>query len=65
MKLAPGRNKFIEVIGGTGDINAVIEKFCTLFYPILEEDHKFRINSQLVLESEYEKRDEKQPNTKE
>ncbi|XP_068489077.1 glycolipid transfer protein 1-like isoform X1 [Phaseolus vulgaris] len=41
MKLAPGRKKFMEVIGGTGDINADIDKFCTSFSPLLEENHKF------------------------
>ncbi|KAL5998735.1 Glycolipid transfer protein 1 [Asimina triloba] len=41
MKLAPDRKKFMEVIGGSGDINADIEKFCTTFSPLLEENHKF------------------------
>ncbi|XP_027094684.1 glycolipid transfer protein 1 [Coffea eugenioides] len=41
MKLAPDRNKFMDVIGGKGDINADIEKFCTTFPPLLEENHKF------------------------
>ncbi|KAA8550732.1 hypothetical protein F0562_002416 [Nyssa sinensis] len=41
MKLAPDRNKFMDVIGGTGDVNVDIEKFCTTFSPILEENHKF------------------------
>ncbi|XP_019178544.1 PREDICTED: glycolipid transfer protein 1-like [Ipomoea nil] len=41
MKLAPDRKKFMDVIGGTGDINADIEKFCTTFSPFLEENHKF------------------------
>lgn len=41
MKLAPDRNKFMDVIGGKGDINADIEKFCTTFSPLLEENHKF------------------------
>ncbi|XXG44013.1 hypothetical protein AAC387_Pa01g3917 [Persea americana] len=41
MKLAPDRKKFMEVIGGTGDINADMEKFCTAFPPLLEENHKF------------------------
>uniref|UniRef100_A0A5B7BL76 Glycolipid transfer protein domain-containing protein n=1 Tax=Davidia involucrata TaxID=16924 RepID=A0A5B7BL76_DAVIN len=41
IKLAPDRKKFIEVIGGTGDINADMEKFCTCFSPFLEEIHKF------------------------
>ncbi|CAK8570686.1 unnamed protein product [Lathyrus sativus] len=41
MKLAPDRKKFIEVIGGTGDINADIEKFCTTLSPLLLQNHKF------------------------
>eukprot|EP00268_Persea_americana_P014489 TRINITY_DN16453_c0_g1_i1.p1 TRINITY_DN16453_c0_g1~~TRINITY_DN16453_c0_g1_i1.p1 ORF type:complete len:203 (+),score=48.18 TRINITY_DN16453_c0_g1_i1:218-826(+) len=41
MKLAPDRKKFMEVIGGTGDINADMEKFCAAFSPLLEENHKF------------------------
>ncbi|XP_057957316.1 glycolipid transfer protein 1 [Malania oleifera] len=41
MKLAPERKKFMEVIGGKGDINADMEKFCTTFSPLLEENHKF------------------------
>lgn len=41
MKLAPDRKKFMEVIGGSGDINADIENFCTSFPPLLQENHKF------------------------
>ncbi|OIW01809.1 hypothetical protein TanjilG_03947 [Lupinus angustifolius] len=41
MKLAPDRKKFMDVVGGTGDINADIEKFCSAFSPLLEENHKF------------------------
>jgi hypothetical protein len=41
MKLAPDRKKFMDVVGGTGDINVDIEKFCTTFSPLLEENHKF------------------------
>ncbi|KAK4492463.1 hypothetical protein RD792_003272 [Penstemon davidsonii] len=41
MKLAPDRKKFLDVIGGTGDINSDIEKFCASFSPFLEENHKF------------------------
>ncbi|XP_057479567.1 glycolipid transfer protein 1-like isoform X2 [Actinidia eriantha] len=41
MTLAPDRKKFMDVIGGTGDINLDIEKFCTNFSPLLEENHKF------------------------
>ncbi|PQQ18073.1 glycolipid transfer protein 1 [Prunus yedoensis var. nudiflora] len=41
MKLAPDRKKFMEVIGGNGDIMGDIEKFCTTFTPLLKENHKF------------------------
>ncbi|XP_059630125.1 glycolipid transfer protein 1-like [Cornus florida] len=41
IKLAPDRKKFMEVIGGTGDIYADMEKFCTTFSPFLVEIHKF------------------------
>uniref|UniRef100_A0ACD5YVM2 Uncharacterized protein n=1 Tax=Avena sativa TaxID=4498 RepID=A0ACD5YVM2_AVESA len=41
MKLAPNKDKFMEVISGTGDINADIEKFCTTFHPFLKENHEF------------------------
>ncbi|CAL0321126.1 unnamed protein product [Lupinus luteus] len=41
MKLAPDRKKFMDVVGGSGDINADIEKFCSAFSPLLEENHKF------------------------
>ncbi|XP_028122275.1 glycolipid transfer protein 1-like [Camellia sinensis] len=41
MKLAPDRKKFLDVIGGTGDANLDIEKFCTNFSPFLEENHNF------------------------
>ncbi|KAK9156403.1 hypothetical protein Sjap_003883 [Stephania japonica] len=44
MKLAPDRKKFMDVIGGTGDINADIEKFCSTFAPLLEENHKFLVS---------------------
>lgn len=41
MKLAPDRKKFMEVIGGNGDIMGDIDKFCTTFTPLLKENHKF------------------------
>ncbi|XP_004296382.1 PREDICTED: pleckstrin homology domain-containing family A member 8 [Fragaria vesca subsp. vesca] len=41
MKLAPDRKKFMDVIGGDGDIMGDIEKFCTNFSPLLQENHKF------------------------
>ena len=41
MKLAPDRKKFIDVISGSGDINADIEKFCSSFTPLLQDNHKF------------------------
>lgn len=43
MKLAPDRKKFMDVLGGNGDINADIAKFCTTFPPLLEENHKFLV----------------------
>jgi len=41
MKLAPERKKFMEVIGGTGDITSDMEKFCTSFPLLLQENHNF------------------------
>ncbi|KAK5840841.1 Pleckstrin domain-containing family A member 8 [Gossypium arboreum] len=41
LKLAPDRKKFMEVISGTGDVNADMEKFCSTFPPFLEENHKY------------------------
>ncbi|EEF32539.1 glycolipid transfer protein 1 isoform X2 [Ricinus communis] len=40
LKLVPDRKKFMDVIGGKGDINSDMEKFCTSFKPLLEENHK-------------------------
>lgn len=45
MKLAPDRKKFMEVISGSGDINADMEKFCTTFAPLLAENHKFLVRT--------------------
>lgn len=47
MKLAPDRKKFMEVMGGSGNINGEMEKFCTTFSPILQEIHKFLVRSKL------------------
>ncbi|GMH19929.1 hypothetical protein Nepgr_021770 [Nepenthes gracilis] len=41
MKLAPDRNKFMEVLGGAGNVKADIEKFLATFSPILQENHQF------------------------
>ncbi|WOL09635.1 glycolipid transfer protein 1 [Canna indica] len=41
MKIAPDRKKFMEVISGSGDINADMEKFCSAFSPLLTENHKY------------------------
>ncbi|XP_021993543.1 glycolipid transfer protein 1 [Helianthus annuus] len=41
MKLAPERNKFMDVVAGKGDIRSDIEKFCATFTPLLQENHKF------------------------
>jgi hypothetical protein len=51
MKLAPDRKKFMDVIGGSGDIYADIEKFCTTFSPLLEENHKFLVRFLLLEQS--------------
>ncbi|CAL4886630.1 unnamed protein product [Urochloa decumbens] len=51
MKLAPNRDKFMEVISGTGDINADIEKFCTTFSPFLKENHDFLLYPLLFLQA--------------
>ncbi|KAM1720810.1 hypothetical protein ACFX12_022420 [Malus domestica] len=44
MKLAPDRKKFMEVIGGNGDVMGDIEKFCDAFTPLLQENHKFLVD---------------------
>ncbi|KAK7818265.1 glycolipid transfer protein 1 [Quercus suber] len=49
MKLAPDRKKFMEVMG-SGDIYGDIEKFCTNFYPFLEENHKFLVRCPILME---------------
>ncbi|KAL1367993.1 glycolipid transfer protein 1 isoform X1 [Arachis hypogaea] len=41
MKLVPDRKKFMEVLGGGGNLNADMEKFCATLSPLLEENHKF------------------------
>ncbi|KAK3015938.1 hypothetical protein RJ639_005753 [Escallonia herrerae] len=41
IKLVPDRKKFMEVIGGTGNIQADMKRFCTNFSPILKEIHRF------------------------
>lgn len=41
MKLAPDRKKFMEVVGGSGDVNSDMDQFCTSFAPLLDENHKF------------------------
>ncbi|KAM5563395.1 glycolipid transfer protein 1 [Rosa sericea] len=41
IKLAPERKKFMEIIGETADLTSDIQKFCTNFSPLLEENHKF------------------------
>lgn len=41
MKLAPDRKKFMEVIGGSGDVNTDMAKFCAEFAPFLAENHSF------------------------
>lgn len=51
MKLAPDRKKFMDVIGGNGDIMADIEKFCTTFSPLLQENHKFLVSCFILLQN--------------
>ncbi|XP_068654833.1 glycolipid transfer protein 1 [Aristolochia californica] len=41
LKLAPDRKKFMEVLGDSSDIQADMEKFCSTFSPLLEENHRF------------------------
>ncbi|KAH9325737.1 hypothetical protein KI387_005915, partial [Taxus chinensis] len=41
MKLAPDRKKFMEIIGGTGDIVSDMDIFCASFPLLLQENHKF------------------------
>jgi hypothetical protein len=35
----------MDIISGSGDINADIEKFCATFSPLLAENHKFLVSS--------------------
>lgn len=35
----------MEIISGSGDINADIEKFCATFSPLLAENHRFLVSS--------------------
>nr|GEX04667.1 glycolipid transfer protein 1 [Tanacetum cinerariifolium] len=41
IKLVPDRKKFMEVIAGTGDTYADMDKFCVSFSPVLIQIHKF------------------------
>ncbi|VVB07246.1 unnamed protein product [Arabis nemorensis] len=41
IKLAPERKKFLDVIAGSGDIYADMERFCAEFGPLLLDNHKF------------------------
>ncbi|GJN36473.1 hypothetical protein PR202_gb25378 [Eleusine coracana subsp. coracana] len=41
IKLPSERKKFMEIISGSGDINADIDKFCATFSPLLAANHKF------------------------
>ncbi|KAK1266898.1 hypothetical protein QJS04_geneDACA015269 [Acorus gramineus] len=41
MKMAPDRKKFMDVIGGSGDVSKDMEAFCVNFAPFLVENHKF------------------------
>ncbi|XP_074571725.1 glycolipid transfer protein 1-like [Curcuma longa] len=41
IKLAPDRKKFIELIGGSDNLNADMDQFCKTFSPLLAENHTF------------------------
>lgn len=41
MKLAPDRNKFMDVLGSADDVKSDMEKFVAAFCPLLQENHKF------------------------
>ncbi|KAK3414837.1 glycolipid transfer protein 1 [Eucalyptus grandis] len=41
MKLVPDRKKFLEVVGGSGDLTADMRSFCEKYGPLLQENHKF------------------------
>ncbi|XP_057535899.1 glycolipid transfer protein 1-like [Amaranthus tricolor] len=41
IKLAPERKKFMSSVGGSVELNAQIEKLCTIFAPVLEDNHRF------------------------
>jgi len=44
LKLAPDRKKFMDVISGSGNIQADMERFCAEFGPFLHDNHKFLVN---------------------
>ncbi|XP_010556912.1 PREDICTED: glycolipid transfer protein 1-like [Tarenaya hassleriana] len=41
LKLAPDRKRFMDIISGSGDINADMDKFCSEFGRLLQDNHKF------------------------
>ncbi|KAK9733764.1 hypothetical protein RND81_04G090700 [Saponaria officinalis] len=41
IKLAPERNKFMDSIGMSSQVNVEIDKLCKTFAPVLEDNHKF------------------------
>ncbi|WZZ64339.1 hypothetical protein YC2023_075709 [Brassica napus] len=41
LMLAPDRKKFMEVAAGSGDIYADMERFCSEFGPLLQDNHTF------------------------
>lgn len=47
LKLAPDRKKFMDVISGSGDIYADMERFCAEFGPFLQDNHKFLVKQRL------------------
>ena len=44
LMLAPDRKKFMEVAAGSGDIYADMERFCSEFGPLLQDNHTFLVN---------------------
>ncbi|CAN6479525.1 unnamed protein product [Victoria cruziana] len=50
MKFAPERKKFMEIISSNGgDLDSDIQKFCAIFPPLLEENHKFLVTNSGLL----------------
>ncbi|XP_010542944.1 PREDICTED: glycolipid transfer protein 1-like [Tarenaya hassleriana] len=50
LKLAPDRKKFMDVISGSGDIESDMERFCSEFGPLLQENHKFLVSLNVLFD---------------